>query len=108
MAGVVKKTHLPKARRPWLSNRPFKTANPSGVRGPVLAPPCILYQPCHMAGLLQGVPGHVPGRVLSPPYRSTEVSERVAISEPDSVEVTALVVDSLKCSDELSPRERST
>jgi hypothetical protein len=42
---------------------------------------------------LQGVPG----RVLSPPYGSTEVSGRVAISESDSVEVTALVADSLKC-----------
>jgi hypothetical protein len=34
---------------------------------------------------------------LAPPYGSTEVSGGVAISGPDSVEVTALVADSLKC-----------
>jgi hypothetical protein len=36
--------------------------NPSAVRGPILAPPCILHRPFGIVGLLRGVPG----RVLAP------------------------------------------
>jgi hypothetical protein len=48
--------------RPCFQRARRDLASPSGVREPVLAPPCIRHLPLHIAGALQGVPR----RVLAP------------------------------------------
>jgi hypothetical protein len=43
-------------RRPCVVRAFRMRSNPSDVRGPVLAPPCILHFPQAIAGALQGLP----------------------------------------------------
>ena len=43
-------------RRPCVVRAFRMRSNPSAVRGPVLAPPCILHFPQAIAGALQGMP----------------------------------------------------
>jgi hypothetical protein len=43
-------------RRPCVVRAFRMRSNPSAVRGPVLAPPCILHFPQAIAGALQGLP----------------------------------------------------
>ena len=43
-------------RRPCVVRAFRMRSNPSDVRGPVLAPPCILHFPQAIAGALQGMP----------------------------------------------------
>jgi hypothetical protein len=57
-----KKSLVAALQRPWMVRAAAIRARPSGVRGPVLAPPCMRQRPFRIAGLLQGQPR----RVLAP------------------------------------------